>query len=172
MIRVKEAVFCSCRNDKSTYPVRRLWHFLVTKKFLHDLFIRYIFKKKPSAIAASQTLLSTVDSTKKGDTTYNNNTTGSEVNGATNPSSIKIIHKDQEGIHSFCLNEVDSRAISSQIGCCHGNLTLFSSRFKRDKNMLALCTNKEIIEIDIKNLLAKDAHIDDECEMDILALQR
>lgn len=43
---------------------------------------------------------------------------------------------------------------------------------KRDKNMLALCTNKEIIEIDIKNLLTKDSHIDDECEMDILALQR
>ena len=38
--------------------------------------------------------------------------------------------------------------------------------------MLALCTNKEIIEIDIKNLLTKEAYIDDECEMDILALQR
>ena len=34
------------RNEKSTFEVRRLWHFLVTKKFLHDLFIRYIFKKK------------------------------------------------------------------------------------------------------------------------------
>ena len=33
-------------NDKSTYPVRRLWHFLVTKKPLHDTFIRHIFRKK------------------------------------------------------------------------------------------------------------------------------
>ena len=38
--------------------------------------------------------------------------------------------------------------------------------------MLALCTNKEIIELDIKNLISKDSHIDDECEMDILALQK
>jgi hypothetical protein len=43
---------------------------------------------------------------------------------------------------------------------------------KRDKNMLALCTSKEIIEMDIKNLLAKNVTIDDECEMDILAMQK
>lgn len=39
--------------------------------------------------------------------------------------------------------------------------------------MIALCTNKEIIEMDMKNLLLNRnaaAHIDDECEMDILAL--
>lgn len=37
--------------------------------------------------------------------------------------------------------------------------------------MLALCTSKEIIEMDIKNLLTKNVTIDDECEMDILAMQ-
>jgi hypothetical protein len=34
------------RNEKSTYQARRLWNFLITKKYLHELFIRYIFKKK------------------------------------------------------------------------------------------------------------------------------
>jgi hypothetical protein len=37
--------------------------------------------------------------------------------------------------------------------------------------MLALCTNKEIIEMDMRNLLVKNPQIDDECELDILALQ-
>jgi hypothetical protein len=38
--------------------------------------------------------------------------------------------------------------------------------------MLALATSKEIIEMDIKSLLSKNAAIDDECEMDILAINR
>lgn len=123
-------------NEKSTFEVRRLWHFLVTKKILHDVFIRYIFKKKSTPLATS----APVDTTKKPDATPN----GAADSHA--DSSYKIVHKDQESIYGFCLNE-------------------------RDKNMLALCTNKEIIEMDMRNLLVKNPPIDDECEMDILALQ-
>ena len=32
---------------------------------------------------------------------------------------------------------------------------------KRDKNMLALCTNKEIIEMDIRNLLRNNSNEED-----------
>ena len=38
--------------------------------------------------------------------------------------------------------------------------------------MLSLCTSKEMIEMDIKNLLVKNITIEDECEMDILAMQK
>ena len=38
--------------------------------------------------------------------------------------------------------------------------------------MLALCTSKEIIEIDMRNILVKNPPLDDECETDKLALQK
>jgi hypothetical protein len=38
--------------------------------------------------------------------------------------------------------------------------------------MLALSTSKEIIEMDIKNLLVKNIAIEDECEIDILTMQK
>ncbi len=44
--------------------------------------------------------------------------------------------------------------------------------FQREKSMLALATSKEIIEMDINSLLAKNVAIEDECEMDILAINR
>jgi len=37
---------------------------------------------------------------------------------------------------------------------------------------MSFCTGKEIIELDLKNMLMKNPPIDDECEMDILALQK
>lgn len=134
-------------NEKSTLEPRRLWNFLVTRKCLHDVFIRYIFKKKSQQMDFS---------TKRADTTLSSNmTTASSNNQEHNvdntntnqyTSFCKIVHKDQEPIYNFCLNE-------------------------RDKNTLALCTSKEIIEMDIRNLMVKNAPIDDEYEMDILALQ-
>ena len=38
-----------CSKEKSTYSIRRLWNFLVTRKVLHDDFIYYIFNKKTSS---------------------------------------------------------------------------------------------------------------------------
>ena len=38
--------------------------------------------------------------------------------------------------------------------------------------MLSLSTSKEIIEMDIKNLLVKNITIEDECEIDILTMQK
>ena len=38
--------------------------------------------------------------------------------------------------------------------------------------MLTLSTSKEMIEMDIKNLLVKNVTIEDECEMDILTMQK
>jgi hypothetical protein len=43
---------------------------------------------------------------------------------------------------------------------------------QREKSMLALATSKEIIEMDINSLLSKNVAIEDECEMDILAINR
>lgn len=37
--------------------------------------------------------------------------------------------------------------------------------------MLSFGTSRELIEIDIKNLMVKNVPIEDECEMDILAMQ-
>jgi hypothetical protein len=43
-------------------------------------------------------------------------------------NKYKILHKDHEAIHSFCVNQ-------------------------KDKHIMSLCTTREIIEIDFKNLL-------------------
>ena len=112
--------------------MRRLWHFLVTKKILHDLFIRYIFKKKtlpppPLAVyyfVAFYTLISlclilNVKNFKlqTGNIDYTTQTSSGKKldyadsimnasSSALTSSSYKIVHKDQETIHGFCLYEV------------------------------------------------------------------
>lgn len=119
--------------EKSTYPVRRLWLLLVTRKSLYDLFIRNIILKGSKTSA-------TDDSTaRRGLGDYNAPTTN--TNGYSS-AAYKIVHKDQEAIYSFCLNE-------------------------RDKNVVAFCTAKDIIEIDMKGLLMRSSGREDECDIDL-----
>ena len=190
-----------CRNDKSTVWPRRLWHFLITKKCLHDTFIRFIFKKKKKMIGeqASSATTFRLDSTASttatssaavtptpgaatslangffaniygggggGGTSSAAASEAAELAASSGPLMLpayKIVHKDQDAIYSFCLNE-------------------------KDKSALALCTGKEIIELDMRHLLVRSnaaaaaaaaaaataatVALDDECEMDILAMNK
>lgn len=117
---------------KSTYPVRRLWLLLVTRKSLYDLFIRHIILK-------SKVDETNADKTKRicADSAISNSNSSSY-----STSAYKIVHKDQDAIYSFCLNE-------------------------RDKNVMAFCTSKDIIEIDMKSLLQRNNGRDDECEIEM-----
>lgn len=63
------------------------------------------------------------------------------------PEPVRIIHKDQESILAFCLNRVNS-------------------------GLLALSTPKELQEIDVSLLLDSPNWLEDECEIDILSLNK
>jgi hypothetical protein len=142
-------------HDKSTQGVRKLWQCLVSKKNLQDDFVHFIFKQKSnsskhenSTTAASMHdgnyMVGGYDFTPSG--TANTviglgNASGASAHNSTQQptaashQSYKIIHKDQDAIHSFCLNEKDSHVIS-------------------------VCTNKEILEIDFQSLLRSNAGSD------------
>lgn len=112
-------------DEKSTQAVRKLWHFLVSKKNLQEDFIYYIFKRKNS-IPISENNFNTLRS-EESTSSYDYSIISSQ--GLINQNhGYRIIHKDQDAIHGFCLNE-------------------------KDKHVLSLCTNKEILEIDFKHLL-------------------
>lgn len=70
---------------------------------------------------------------------HNNNTSVSEP--------VRIIHKDQESISAFCLNNVNPGLIS-------------------------LSTPREVQEMDISLLLESPNWMEDECELDILNLNK
>ncbi len=110
--------------------------------------------------------------TKKGDTSAASNIANVSMDQSSTQnqqlSSYKIVHKDQDAIYGFCINEVRTPIFGDFKNCYQFCNSIF---FQRDKNMLALCTNKEIIEMDMRNLLVKNPQLDDECEIDILALQ-
>lgn len=63
------------------------------------------------------------------------------------PEPVRIIHKDQESILAFCLNRVNS-------------------------GLLALATPKELQEIDVSLLFDSPNWLEDECEIDILNLNK
>lgn len=60
---------------------------------------------------------------------------------------VRIIHKDQESISAFCLNNVNPGFIS-------------------------LATPREVQEMDISLLLESPNWMEDECELDILNLNK
>lgn len=60
---------------------------------------------------------------------------------------VRIIHKDQESISAFCLNNVNP-------------------------GLIALSTPREVQEMDISLLLESPNWMEDECELDILNLNK
>jgi hypothetical protein len=63
------------------------------------------------------------------------------------PGPVKIIHKENDAISSFCIN-------------------------KTNPGLMAIATLKEIQELDISLLLQAPAWLEDECEFDILNLHK
>ena len=113
--------------DKSTIPVKKLWNLLVTKKVLQEDFVHFIYKRRKSPINDNHSVWRSEDNAIFYETTPNPTPLS---------QTYKIVHKDQDSIHGFCLNE-------------------------KDKHIISLCTSKEILEIDFKNLLRTEGNDDD-----------
>nr|XP_018898945.1 PREDICTED: dmX-like protein 2 isoform X2 [Bemisia tabaci] len=115
-------------------PARRLWTFLVRQEAVQDMFIRYIFGKR-------QMTTGSIVGDNSDDKTSESGTTNNP------PELVRIIHKEQDSISAFCLNQIDG-------------------------GMLALATLREVQEIDISLLLESPSWLEDECEFDIINLNK
>jgi WD40 repeat protein len=112
----------------SARPAKRLWNYLVTRDYLQDVFIRYIFRKQHS--------MNELDGSRLSDTSSTSSTTPRDT------EVMKIIHKDQDALTCFCVNEA--------------NL-----------NSIVVATQKELLELDITNVLSPPAFLQDDTEYDI-----
>ncbi|XP_014244478.1 dmX-like protein 2 isoform X1 [Cimex lectularius] len=110
----------------SAAPARRLWSYLVRQELVQDFFIKCVFGKRPRSSIA--------DTCDRGN------------DGIQTPQMLepfRIIHKDQDQISAFCLNQVNG-------------------------GLLALATPREVQEMDISLLLELPSWLEDECEFDII----
>ncbi|KAJ8919060.1 hypothetical protein NQ315_016967 [Exocentrus adspersus] len=113
-------------NKSSAGPARNLWTYLVHQESVQDIFIRAVFGKRRFSGAID------------------------EVESPPEPAVIepvRIIHKEQDSIAAFCLNQVNG-------------------------GLIAVATPREIQEMDISLLLELPAWLEDECELDILNLNK
>lgn len=76
-------------------PARRLWSFLVRQEEVQDTFIRAVFGKRRSL---TQILA--------GETNRADDSTPDATHHPALPEPVRIIHKEQDSISAFCLNEV------------------------------------------------------------------
>ncbi|XP_057663826.1 dmX-like protein 1 isoform X3 [Diorhabda carinulata] len=113
-------------NKSSAAAARNLWTYLVHQELVQDIFIRAVFGKRRSS--------GTIE----------------EVLPYLEPpilEPVRIIHKEQDSIAAFCLNQVNA-------------------------GLIAIATPRELQEMDISLLLELPAWLEDECELDILNLNK
>ncbi|XP_011309847.1 dmX-like protein 2 isoform X2 [Fopius arisanus] len=124
----------------SAAPANRLWSYLVRQETVQDIFIRAVFGKRRSlsAVLESQT---NVDGNTRGEDK------GSDSGTTSLPEPVRIIHKEQDSISAFCLNQVNP-------------------------GLMALATPREVQEMDISLLLELPSWLEDECEFDIINLNK
>ncbi|XP_047120921.1 dmX-like protein 2 [Schistocerca piceifrons] len=124
----------------SAAPVRRLWCYLVRQEPVQDIFIRSVFGKRRSVASIMEPSVTVTDSVRTSDERASDSSSSfAEL--------VKIIHKDQDSISAFCLNQANP-------------------------GFLALATPKEIQEMDISLLLESPLWLEDECEFDVINLTR
>ena len=81
-------------------PTNRLWLWLVRQEIVQDIFIRAVFGKRRS--------LSSILETNSGAENVTKGSGGEGSDSGTNslPEPVRIIHKEQDSISAFCLNQV------------------------------------------------------------------
>ncbi|KAG8301468.1 DmX-like protein 1 [Homalodisca vitripennis] len=119
----------------SAAPARRLWSYLVRQEPVQELFIRCVFGKRRSAPSITEL----VESVRERDRP--------DAAGHNLPEPVRIIHKEQDSITAFCLNNVST-------------------------GLLALATPREVQEMDISLLLEMPSWLEDECELDLMSLNK
>ncbi|CAL1529694.1 unnamed protein product [Lymnaea stagnalis] len=117
-------------STRAALPIKRLWLYLVKQDKLKETFVRYVYRKRKepedSEMASMKTSSSDYEQQVK--------------------EPMKIVHKEQDIITSFAINQANH-------------------------NLLVLSTQKEIVELDIGYLLQPPVWLEDEIEMDIELLK-
>ncbi|XP_017781826.1 PREDICTED: dmX-like protein 2 isoform X2 [Nicrophorus vespilloides] len=113
-------------NKSGAGAARRLWNYLVHQESVQDVFIRAVFGKRRSLSALDEVLPHPEPMA---------------------PEPVRIIHKEQDSIAAFTLNQVN-------------------------QGLIVVATPRELQEMDISLLLELPAWLEDECELDILNLNK
>ncbi|KAK6180445.1 hypothetical protein SNE40_012599 [Patella caerulea] len=114
-------------GGSSSLPMKRLWFQLVKQPDLKEIFIRYIYRNKRVGLDSTDSMRTC--------------TTDSDT-PARSTEPMKIIHKEQDIITAFSINQA--------------NL-----------NCIALATQKELVELDITKIINPPSWLEDETEYDI-----
>ncbi|XP_053214869.1 dmX-like protein 2 isoform X2 [Panonychus citri] len=121
-------------HNAITKPMKRLWNYLVRQERVQDLFIRYIFTSgKPGSEYADY-------GSNQGDGT---SSASDHHHHHHHGDPVRIVHKEQDNISAFCLNNTQS-------------------------GYIAIATPKEVQELDISVLLEPVPWLEEEAEFDIL----
>ncbi|CAF4557049.1 unnamed protein product [Rotaria sp. Silwood1] len=110
-------------KSRSALPAKRLWTYLVNDEQSQGIFIKYIFKRKVT-IPTTQSVNKMID---KSDSRANIESL-QDTTSSTTQSNAKLIYRDSEPIHSFCLNS------------------------QMNPTLLAAGLSREIIELDISSI--------------------
>ncbi|XP_072134293.1 dmX-like protein 2 isoform X2 [Mobula birostris] len=92
----------------STFPVKRLWYFLVKQEVLQDTFIRFIFTKKRKQ---SESVEDHVEQVKQNYVREHRGSNKVEADMGYPGGKSKIIHKDSDAIMAFAINKANSNEI-------------------------------------------------------------
>ncbi|XP_055901191.1 dmX-like protein 2 isoform X3 [Biomphalaria glabrata] len=115
---------------RATLPIKRLWFYLLQQDKLKDIFIRYVYRKRKE-----------LEDSEMGSMRTSSSDYEHQVK-----EPMKIIHKEQDIITSFAINQANNKLIT-------------------------LSTQKEIVELDIGYLLHPPVWLEDENEYDIEMLR-
>nr|XP_027212864.1 dmX-like protein 1 [Penaeus vannamei] len=154
-------------NKRGVKPVERLWNYLVRQEHVQEVFVRYIFGRKRPAPEPTQysdhgddDMSDVVDGIDGSGTGEGGSEMGveshhepSEHGGPPSETTVqslepvRIIHKEQDSITSFCINGVNP-------------------------GLMAIATVREVQELDVSLLLDHPGWLTNECELDVLALNK
>lgn len=86
----------------SAAPANRLWCYLVRQEPVQDIFIRAVFGKRRSLSSILENNQTAMDNLNRGTV----DDKGSDSGTTSLPEPVRIIHKEQDSISAFCLNQV------------------------------------------------------------------
>ncbi|XP_042889042.1 dmX-like protein 2 isoform X6 [Penaeus japonicus] len=178
-------------NKRGVKPVERLWNYLVRQEHVQEVFVRYIFGRKRPAPEPTQysdhgddDMSDVVDGIDGSGTGEGGSEMGveshhepSEHGGPPSETTVqslepvRIIHKEQDSITSFCINgPLQSYTVPKQQ---HSRrLTSKHVKGKVNPGLMAIATVREVQELDVSLLLDHPGWLTNECELDVLALNK
>ncbi|CAF4319571.1 unnamed protein product, partial [Rotaria magnacalcarata] len=96
-------------KSSSSLPAKRLWTYLVNDEQSQGIFIKYIFKRKMPT-PSNQPLNKVID---KSESRANMDGLQDSSSSIATSSNSKLIYRDSEPIHSFCLNSINPTLLAA-----------------------------------------------------------